>query len=70
MAANFRNRISMQPMRVRSWSEGVSVFFLWGEGRVGFFFQVVFGVQSGLYTVHFPRGKWTVDSPFKFLTCS
>jgi hypothetical protein len=46
-----------------SWSEGVSVFFLVGyEGKVGFFFQVVFGVESGLSTVHFPNSTSLLSS--------
>ncbi len=54
MAANFMNRISMQPMSV-SWSEGSSLFFAGG----------VYGVESGLSTVHFALGKWTVLFPCK-----
>ncbi len=43
-----------------------------GEGKEGFFFQVMFGVESGLSTplFPFPLGLWTVDfrtSGFFFL---
>jgi hypothetical protein len=51
VAANFRIRISMQP--IRSCIMGLP-FFLVGEGEGGSFFQVVFGVERGLSTVNFP----------------
>ncbi len=44
----------------------IIINFLWvgsGGGYGGFFkkkFQVVFGVESGLHTVHFPLGQWAV----------
>ncbi len=60
MAVNFRNRISMQPMR-RPVMECRGLpplsFFLWVRGRrCGgvFFSKVVFGVESGVSTVQFP----------------
>jgi hypothetical protein len=71
VAANLRNRISMQPMRSEgvscsegvSWSAGASLLFLWVRSR-GFFFLLKlclnFGVESGLSTVHFPLGRLTV----------
>ncbi len=34
-----------------------------GQGR-GFFFQVVFGEECGLPTVHFPLGQWTFHGSF------
>jgi len=66
MVANFRYRISMQPMRSRAMDYLPPFFPLggfggWGVERGVFFFQFVFGVESGLYTVHFPLGQWTVD---------
>ncbi len=50
-----------------SWSEVASFFFSCGErgGGVFFVFQVVFGVENGLSSVHFPLGEWTID-----FTCS
>jgi hypothetical protein len=40
-------------------NEGASFFSGgWGRRRGGLFFQVVFGVESGLSTVHFPLGQW------------
>jgi len=55
--------ITMQPMRSRAMDYLPPFFHLggWGVER-GVFFQVMFGVESGLYTVHFPLGQWTVDS--------
>jgi hypothetical protein len=38
-----------------------------GGGGGGKFFQVVVGLESGLSSVHFPLGQWTVDFPCKFL---
>jgi hypothetical protein len=32
----------------------------------GFFFQVVFGEECGLPTVHFPLGQWTFRGSFFF----
>jgi hypothetical protein len=44
MAANFRNTIFMQLMKIErvSCSEGASLLFLWVRSRVVFIFQVVF----------------------------
>jgi hypothetical protein len=60
MAANFRNRISMQPMRspVMECRGLPLLLFLVGPGEEvwGEFFlsKVVFGVESGVSTVQFP----------------
>jgi hypothetical protein len=48
---------------------GLPFFFLWVG--LGFFFQVVFGAERGLSTVHFPLGQLTVafsckHFPFSF----
>jgi len=50
-----------------SWSEGATLLFVGGGGARGVFFccQVVFGVENGLSTVHFPLGQGTVDFPCK-----
>jgi hypothetical protein len=42
-------------------------FVFGGQGGRGVFFccQVVFGVENGLSTVHFPLGQGTVDFPCK-----
>ncbi len=65
MAANFRNRISMQPMRSRDMECRVLLLFLvggreWGEG---FSFQGLIGEESGQSTVHCSIGQRTVDFP-------
>jgi hypothetical protein len=38
-----------------------------GCGGGGVFFQVVFGVENALSTVHFPLGHWTIEFPCKLL---
>jgi hypothetical protein len=50
-----------------SWSEKTSRFSFggWGRGSGFFFFKIVFGVESGLSTVHFPLGQWTMNFPCK-----
>ncbi len=50
MAANFRNRISLQP------NEKLSHGIKWGWG--GFFSSCVW---CGEWTVHFPLGQWTLN---------
>jgi hypothetical protein len=69
VAANFRNRISMEPMRSHAHGvKGAPFFSLGGGAGVGVGaggFQVVFGVESGLSPVHFPLDQWTVDFPSK-----
>ncbi len=64
MATNLRNRISMQPMRSEgvSWSEGASLLFLWVRGRGFFFFQVVFELWCGEWTIQRSLSFSTVDS--------
>ncbi len=63
MAANFRNRISMEPMRSHAHGVKRAPFFSLGGRGEGF--QVVFGVESGLFPAHFPPDHWTVDFPSK-----
>jgi len=60
----------MQPMRTRAmdYMPPFLPFGCWGGWREGFFFQFVFGVESRLYTLHFPLGQWTVDFPFKLFS--
>jgi hypothetical protein len=91
MAANyFRNRISMQTNENSYHGVKGSPFLLvggsvGGEERGVFFTKVVFGVKSGLCTVHFPLGQFTFHASIfsfvfwgqvqskgvpKFLTCS
>jgi hypothetical protein len=64
VAANLRNRISMQPMKSEgvSWSEGASLLFLWVRSRVVFNFQVVFELWCGDWTVQRSLSFWRVDS--------
>jgi len=62
VAANFRNRISMQPMRSRDMECRVLLFSLvrGREWREGFSFQGVIGEESGRSTVQCPN--WTANS--------
>jgi hypothetical protein len=49
------------------WSEGASPFILWVRGGgLGFFFQIVFDVESGLSTIHFPLGQSSLHASFFF----
>ncbi len=52
MAANFKKRISMKPMRSWVMKWGDLLFFWWVVREGGFFVQVVFGVEIGLFTFH------------------
>jgi hypothetical protein len=72
VAANFRNRISMQPMRSRDMACRVLLFFFlvggreWSGVEGGFFcFQGVIGEESGQSTLHCSFGQRTVDFPCK-----
>jgi len=46
-----------------SQSVGASISFLvWGEGEgEGGLFQIVFGMKSGLFIVHFPFGQFELS---------
>ncbi len=59
MAANLRNRISMQPMKSGrvSCSEGASLLFLWVRSRVVFIFQIVFALWCGEWIVQRSLGQ-------------
>jgi len=69
VAANLRNRISMQPMKNErvSCSEGASLLFLWVRSRVLVIFQVVFELWCGDWTVQRSLYFWTVGFPFYFI---
>jgi hypothetical protein len=70
VAANFRNRISMQPMRNRDMACRVLLFFSCGwegvEWREGFSFQGVIGEESGQFTVQLDSEQSTFHASFCF----
>jgi len=64
VAANLRNCISMQPMRSEWGCHGVKgpPFYSCGCEVGVFFFQVVFELWCGEWTVHCSLSTWMVDS--------
>jgi hypothetical protein len=50
--------------RVMEWRD-LPVFFQGVGQRRQFFFWSCVGVESGLSTVHFPLGQWTINFPCK-----
>jgi len=73
MAANFRYRISMQPMRTRAMDHLPPFFPLggfggWG-GETGFFFFklcLVWRVDCTLFTFHLDSGQLTFHASFSY----